>query len=95
MVRDHPPEGVNNTMNVMLYALSTCAWCRRTKRFFSENGIEYDYVDVDLLEADEKEERRAELKSFNPQGTYPTIVIDGDKVVIGYNKDRLREALGL
>jgi glutaredoxin len=82
-------------MKVMLYALSTCGWCRRTKRFFSENGVEYDFVDVDLLEGDEKEQRRAELKGYNPSGTYPTVVIDDDKVVVGYNKDRLREALGL
>ncbi len=82
-------------MTVMLYALSTCAWCRRIKRFFSENEVEYDYVDVDLLEGEEKEQRRAELKALNPKGTYPTVVVDGDQVVIGFNKDRLREALEL
>ena len=82
-------------MNIMLYALSTCAWCRRIKRFFAENDVEYDFVDVDLLEGEEKEKRRAELKAANPKGSYPTVVIDDDQVVIGFNKERLREALGL
>ncbi len=52
-------------------------------------------MDVDLLEGEEKEQRRAELKALNPKGTYPTVVVDGDQVVIGFNKDRLREALEL
>ena len=32
---------------VMLYALSTCAWCNKIKRFLKDNEIVYDYVDVD------------------------------------------------
>ena len=82
-------------MKVMLYALSTCAWCRRIKRFFNENEVEYECLDVDLLEGDEKQQRRTELKDWNPNGSYPTVVIDDEKVVVGFNKERLREALGL
>ncbi|MDD5660242.1 MAG: glutaredoxin domain-containing protein [Actinomycetota bacterium] len=33
---------------VMLYALSTCIWCRKTKMLLDELGIAYDYMDVDL-----------------------------------------------
>ena len=38
----------------MLYALSTCVWCRRTKQLLDQLGVEYDYVDVDLLEGGDK-----------------------------------------
>ena len=82
-------------MKVMMYAISTCAWCRRTKRFLNENGVEYDFVDVDLLDPEEKAAKRAELKRWNPNGSYPTVVVDDEHVVVGFNKDKMREVLGL
>jgi glutaredoxin-like protein NrdH len=82
-------------MKVMMYALSTCAWCRRTKRFLNESGVEYDFVDVDLLDTDERAAKKAELKQWNPNGSYPTVVVDDEHVVVGFNKDKLREVLGL
>ena len=30
---------------VFLYALSTCGWCKKTKAFLNEQGVEYSYVD--------------------------------------------------
>ncbi|MFQ5905703.1 MAG: glutaredoxin family protein [bacterium] len=35
--------------DVLLYALSTCGWCRKTKRLLEKLRVEYDYVYVDLL----------------------------------------------
>ncbi len=78
-----------------MYALSTCAWCKRTKRFLNEHNIEYEYVDVDLLPVDEKERAKEGLKRWNPQQSYPTVIIDDSEVVVGFNKERLREVLEL
>jgi len=39
---------------VMLYALSACIWCNRTKKLLGELGVAYDYIDVDLLEPNDK-----------------------------------------
>jgi hypothetical protein len=36
----------------MLYALSTCPWCQKTKRLLDEMGLEIQYEDVDLLSGD-------------------------------------------
>jgi len=83
-------------MTVMMYALSTCAWCRRAKKFMQENNIEFDFVDVDLLPPEERRQKKEELKTHNSAGSYPTIVInDGETVVVGFNADRLKEAFGL
>lgn len=49
-------EGRNNEHRVLLYALSTCGWCRKTKKFSADNNVEYEYVDVDLC-TDEEYER--------------------------------------
>ncbi len=77
-----------------LYTLSTCMHCRATKRFLKENGIEYDFVDVDKLDGREKEEVLSEVQKISGGMRFPTIVI-GNKVIVGFYEDKLRKALGL
>ena len=82
-------------MKVVLYALSTCAWCRRAKSFLDENEVEYELVHVDLLEGEEKEQVLTEVKKWNPRRSFPTVVIDDAKSVAGFKPEQLKEALGL
>jgi glutaredoxin len=80
---------------VMLYALSTCGWCKKTKQFFDDNGIDYDYVYVDKLDSSELEQVMAEVQKWNPSINFPTVVVDDKTVVVGFRVDRLREVLEL
>lgn len=80
--------------NVKIYALSTCSHCKSTKKFLSECAVKYDFVDVDLLEGEERKAILEDVKKFNPKCSFPTIII-GDKVVVGYKEDEIKEALGL
>lgn len=82
-------------MKVVLFALSTCGWCRRTKKLLNDAGVKYQVFDVDLLEGEEKEQARQQVARHNPRRSYPTLVVDDEKVVIGYNEERLREVLGI
>jgi len=77
-----------------LYTLSTCVHCSATKRFLKENGIEYDYVDVDELNGKERRKVLSEMKKIDPDVRFPTILI-GKKVIVGFHEDKIREALGL
>ncbi len=77
-----------------LYTLSTCVHCSAAKRFLREHGIDYDYVDVDLLEGLEREKVREEVMKVSGGFRFPTIVV-GKKVIVGFYEDKLREALGL
>ena len=79
---------------IKLYTLSTCSHCTRTKRFFKENGIDPDTIDVDLLSGEERERIMNEVRKLNPECTFPTICID-DNVIVGFNEDKLRKALGI
>ncbi len=81
--------------NVAFYGLSTCGWCKRTKRFLDANGVEYKLIYVDLLRGAERERIMAEIRQWNPQVSFPTVVVDDQTVVVGYRQDRLREVLGL
>ncbi len=82
-------------MKVKAYTISTCAFCWELKRFFYKNNIEYDFIDVDLLEEKEKEEVKKEAQSYCPGCGYPITVVDGKTVIRGYDPDSLKRALGL
>jgi glutaredoxin-like protein NrdH len=79
----------------MLYALSTCGWCKKTRRFLDDHNVTYDYVYVDLLEGEEKEQVLDEVRKWNPRCSFPTVVVDDSEVVAGFKEDRLQEVLGL
>ncbi len=80
---------------VVLFALSTCVWCRKTRKLLDSLGVEYSYVYVDRLSGSERAEAVEEMKRHNPVASFPTVVVDDEKVVSGHNPGRLREALGV
>lgn len=79
---------------IRLFTLSTCSHCNRTKRFFTENGIRMEFIDVDLLTGEERERIMSEIRKLNPDCTFPTICI-GDTIIVGFNEEKLKKALGL
>lgn len=87
--------GKKSQHKVVLYALSTCAWCRMTKQFLKDNDIEYEYVDVDLCEEEEKHKIRENIQSKGGPLSYPTIIVDDKVLITGFRKDKIQEALGL
>jgi glutaredoxin-like protein NrdH len=83
-----------NKGKVMLYALSTCGWCKKTKALLNELTVEYDYIDVDLLKGAEQDAVVKEIMKYNPACNFPTLVINSSKCIIGFKEDDIREALG-
>lgn len=80
---------------VKLYALSTCGWCKKTKRFLDSHGVDYEYEYVDLLEGEARQQKLREVEKWNPRCSFPTVVVDEQEVVVGFQPDRLKEVLGL
>jgi glutaredoxin-like protein NrdH len=85
-------EGKNKG-EVMLYALSTCGWCRKTKELLKELGIAFSYTDVDTLTGDEKQAIVDEVKKWNPSCSFPTLVINGSNCIVGFKEDEIRDVL--
>ena len=85
-------EGENKG-KIMLYALSTCGWCRKTKELLNELGVEYEYIYVDLLEDEDADTAMDEVKKWNPRLSFPTLVI-GDRCIVGFKEDEIRKVLG-
>lgn len=82
----------DNTIKV--YSLSTCGHCKSTKKLLADCTVRYDFVDVDLLEGEERQAILEDVKKFNPKCSFPTIII-GDNVIVGFKEKEIREALGL
>lgn len=78
---------------IVLYALSTCGWCAKTRQLLKDLGVEHSYVYVDLLPREEIEEALHEVERYNPSGSFPTLVIDESKVIVGFREQEIREAL--
>jgi glutaredoxin-like protein NrdH len=79
---------------IKMYTLSTCSHCKATKKFMQDNGITFDFVDVDLLQGDDRQKILEEVMQYNPNRSFPTIII-GDRIIIGFREDDIREALGI
>ncbi len=80
--------------DVKLYALSTCIHCRHTKDYLNSCGVGYECIDVDKLEGEERKKMIEEIKEINPACSFPTIII-GDKIIVGFRQDEIKEALNL
>ena len=79
-------------MQVRLYALSTCPYCRMTKKYLDKIEAEYELTEVDLLEGQEREDAVEEVRRISGGASFPVVVI-GEEVIVGFNKKRLKELL--
>lgn len=80
---------------VTLYALSTCGWCKMTRGWLDDNNVQYECKYVDQLSGDERKELLSKLEGrLGRKPAFPTVFY-GDEFVIGFNKEKLKEMLGL
>ena len=77
----------------MLYALSTCGWCAKTKDLLRQMGVAFDFVYVDLLEGQDQDDTIQTVEKWNPSGSFPILVINNSKCIIGFREQEIREAL--
>ncbi len=75
---------------ILVFALSTCIWCRKTKKLLSSLGMEYEFVDVDLLEGKDKEAAVQILSKWNPDHSFPTIIIDDTRCIRGFDEEEIK-----
>ena len=78
---------------VSMYTLSTCPWCRKTKKYFTENRIPFEYTDYDLADAATQDRIIREMEAAGANG-FPFVRI-GDQIVEGWNPARYAELLGI
>lgn len=79
----------------VFYGLSTCIHCRHAREFLEKNNVEFELHYVDKAEGQERVKLLEAVREYNPNVSFPTIVIDGAKVIIGFQPETLAADLGL
>ena len=64
------------------------------KQFLREHCVDFEYIDVDLLEGDERTKVLREIYKLTKGYSFPVIII-GDCILVGFNEAKLRKELGL
>jgi glutaredoxin len=77
-----------------VYALTTCPYCKRTRRFLDQHKIAYDCIEVDLLDDAEQDKTIEEIQKLTGRSSFPVVII-GDEIIVGHDEERLRKALKL
>ena len=76
-------------MKVVVYTSPTCTYCYVVKIFLKKNNIKFEEIDIS---EDVKSGKRLEEKTGVE--TVPVVFV-GEKFVVGYDKKKLKELLGL
>lgn len=74
---------------VTVYSTPTCPFCVRAKQFLKENSIRFEDIDVS-----ENQEKAQEMIKRSGQMGVPVLDIDG-KIIVGFDKEKIKEALGI
>lgn len=78
---------------VTIYALSTCLWCRKTKKYFEENKVPFEAVDYDKQDEARQQEMAAEMKQAGYNRSFPFIKI-GSACTQGFDPAEFEKLLG-
>lgn len=68
---------------------------QKTKRFLKDQGVEYEYVDVDLCSEEDRRKIREDILGRGGQLSYPTIIVDDEVLITGFREAKIKEALDL
>ena len=78
-------EGVQGDHDIVVYALSTCGFCKRALAFLDEKGLAYKYIYVDQIPLETKNEvKKILLERFNEHVSFPFAVIDDSTHLVGF-----------
>lgn len=81
-----PQAAMQQHAEVVLYATRWCGYCKKTREFFTDNGIRYEERDIEA-----SSNAAAEYQALGSTGV-PVVVIDGE-MIQGFRPSRMRELL--
>ena len=79
---------------IMLYALSTCPWCQKTKELLANLSVDYYWIDLNTLDQANTTQVLGALKACGQVNSVPIILINGDTCIVGFQEEKIREVLG-
>ena len=74
---------------IKVYSTPDCAYCWTLKGFLKKHNIEFEEIDIFL-----DQEAKEEMIKKTGQKEVPVMEV-GDQIVIGFDKKKISEALGI
>lgn len=74
---------------VKVYSTPSCPYCIRAKQFLKDNNIDFEDIDVSANQT-----AAEEMVQKTGQMGVPVLDIDGE-IIIGFDRERIKEALTL
>ncbi len=75
--------------SVTIYSTPSCHFCHMAKDFFKEKNVPY----IEFNVASDLEKRKEMIEKSEQMGV-PVIII-GDELIVGFNKPKVAQLLGL
>ena len=77
----------------IMCALTTCLHCKNTKKFLEENHYDVTVIHLDDYCDAQRAELMEKVRKYNPRGTFPVVLMPNGKVIVGFRKTLLEEAM--
>lgn len=75
--------------NVKIYSTPGCPYCKMAKQYLDEHNVQYEDIDVSMNQV-------AAQEMVTKSGQLGVPVLDiGGKIVIGFDRPKINEALGI
>ena len=75
--------------SVKVYSTPTCPWCIRTKQFLKDSNVTFENIDVSTNQS-----AAEEMIQKSGQMGVPVLDIEGE-IIVGFDKDKIKAALGI
>lgn len=89
-------EGARQDHDVVVYSLSTCAFCRRALEYLKKSDVRFRYSHLDLIDVETKRSVKRELaERFDNIVVFPILVVDDQRAFSGFTESVWSRALDL
>lgn len=77
---------------IIIYSLSTCLWCKKTKKYFEDRKIQFEVLEYDKQDEARQAAMMAEMRAAGYTGSFPFIKI-GKHCTQGYDPQEFETLL--
>lgn len=89
-------EGERQDHDAIVYALSTCAFCRRAIEYLKKREVQFRYTYLDQIDVETKRSVKKELaERFDNIVVFPILVVDDQRAYSGFTESVWARALDL
>ncbi|MDP2217369.1 MAG: glutaredoxin family protein [Methanolobus sp.] len=85
-------ESETHTKKVTIYALTTCPWCKKARKFFMEKNAQVEYIEYDKADEETRKSIKEECSSYMEELAFP-VIKSGGNVVVGYDTKKYASLL--